>query len=577
MSILRTTLSKAPWTSTEDKILCEVMMSRGDKIQWKDVANELNTRYKGEVLRTGKQCRERWTNHLDPSVNRGAWTDDEDIKLLQYLLEHGKKWSEISRLMANRTENAVKNRWKSIMRKYEKDSRFTKAGGDWETQVARFVLNELLSTAGSRSNQGGMEIQTKRSDRMEADSESLEQTLASKSSLPKKPTQVGKKKNLLMGIVREETPIGFTPMNDHSPSNNLTNVPTNANMYGFGRDSWQHHQQQFGGFSAQFGQNSQQQQNTYSQPQEHNPLGMFSPYNPPQGSFGGSNYGMSPGLANPFFQTSHSNQFSDPFAGLPSLTNQNSVVSNNPEMPLNSVNILSMTPGSFPRSSPSLLRNATNPFLTNPTFPLDANPYQNSKQGGQNASGNENESNLMQRDFMCEPDIKTPESMFPVKASRGIKRELIEKSISEFNTDLFMKLNSNKQMFAIIDYENKKLYPINSVNYENYKAVMNTAKFNVGNNSLFASPLNKSTNFKSSAVMDGSKMELDTPKSNADLSSLSLGKSRMVPESPSQQYFDSLLYGTKPSGSPDSFLSLRSPTLLGGSLGRRPSRGRMML
>ena len=40
----------------------------------------------GEVLdnRSGKQCRERWHNQLDPSINKSAWTvEEENIRVEQ--------------------------------------------------------------------------------------------------------------------------------------------------------------------------------------------------------------------------------------------------------------------------------------------------------------------------------------------------------------------------------------------------------------------------------------------------------------------------------------------------------------
>lgn len=70
-----------------------------------------------EVYRHGRQCRERWNNHLDPSIARGPFTEEEDVKLFQIYKEIGKKWAEISKKMKNRTENAVKNRFNSLMKK----------------------------------------------------------------------------------------------------------------------------------------------------------------------------------------------------------------------------------------------------------------------------------------------------------------------------------------------------------------------------------------------------------------------------------------------------------------------------
>ena len=57
--------------------------SRSIKKKWSKVAVELNQATKSRIFRHGKQCRERWNNHLDPKMNKAAWTIKEDIVLLE--------------------------------------------------------------------------------------------------------------------------------------------------------------------------------------------------------------------------------------------------------------------------------------------------------------------------------------------------------------------------------------------------------------------------------------------------------------------------------------------------------------
>lgn len=73
------------------------------QVKWSQVAAQLPGRL-------GKQVRERWQNHLDPSLVKTPWTDAEDSLLysLQALL--GNRWSEIARAFAGRSENSVKVR-----------------------------------------------------------------------------------------------------------------------------------------------------------------------------------------------------------------------------------------------------------------------------------------------------------------------------------------------------------------------------------------------------------------------------------------------------------------------------------
>ena len=117
--IFKVTLSKIPWTPAEDQLLVKLVQEKNAQKPWKDVAMELYSKSGLGIYRQGRQCRERWVNHLDPSINRGYWTTEEDINLLKSYLEIGRKWSELAKKMKNRTENTVKNRWKSLMKKFK--------------------------------------------------------------------------------------------------------------------------------------------------------------------------------------------------------------------------------------------------------------------------------------------------------------------------------------------------------------------------------------------------------------------------------------------------------------------------
>ncbi len=61
-----------------------------------------------------------WFNHLDPIVNRDKWTLEEDLSLFNSVAKFGSKWAMISKIFNNsRTEHMIKNRYHSLMKKYQ--------------------------------------------------------------------------------------------------------------------------------------------------------------------------------------------------------------------------------------------------------------------------------------------------------------------------------------------------------------------------------------------------------------------------------------------------------------------------
>ena len=69
-------------------------------------------------------------NALNPEVKRGEWEEHEDLILLQEFERVGAKWTEIAKALPGRTDNAIKNRFYSNVRKLRPKNLFNPTEGN---------------------------------------------------------------------------------------------------------------------------------------------------------------------------------------------------------------------------------------------------------------------------------------------------------------------------------------------------------------------------------------------------------------------------------------------------------------
>ncbi|KAE8731021.1 MYB108 protein [Hibiscus syriacus] len=106
-------LKRGPWTVEEDFKLINYISIHGEG-RWNSLAHSAG------LKRTGKSCRLRWLNYLSPDIRRGNITQEEQLLILQLHSKWGNRWSKIAQHLPGRTDNEIKNYWRTRVQKHAK-------------------------------------------------------------------------------------------------------------------------------------------------------------------------------------------------------------------------------------------------------------------------------------------------------------------------------------------------------------------------------------------------------------------------------------------------------------------------
>lgn len=102
--------NKGAWTKEEDDRLIAYIKAHGEGC-WRSLPKAAG------LLRCGKSCRLRWINYLRPDLKRGNFTEEEDELIIKLHSLLGNKWSLIAGRLPGRTDNEIKNYWNTHIRR----------------------------------------------------------------------------------------------------------------------------------------------------------------------------------------------------------------------------------------------------------------------------------------------------------------------------------------------------------------------------------------------------------------------------------------------------------------------------
>ncbi|KAE8736485.1 Transcription factor MYB24 [Hibiscus syriacus] len=132
-------LRRGPWTLEEDSLLIQYVARHGEG-RWNLLAKHAGLR------RTGKSCRLRWLNYLKPDVKRGNLTPQEQFLIFELHSKWGNRWSKIAQHLPGRTDNEIKNYWRTRVQKHARHLKIDANSATFRNVIRCYWMPSLLQT-----------------------------------------------------------------------------------------------------------------------------------------------------------------------------------------------------------------------------------------------------------------------------------------------------------------------------------------------------------------------------------------------------------------------------------------------
>ncbi|CAL5372041.1 unnamed protein product [Camellia sinensis] len=130
-------LRRGPWTLEEDTLLIHYIACHGEG-RWNLLAR------RSGLKRTGKSCRLRWLNYLKPDVKRGNLTPEEQLLILELHSKWGNRWSKIAQHLPGRTDNEIKNYWRTRVQKQARHLKIDPNSAAFQEVIRCFWMPRLI-------------------------------------------------------------------------------------------------------------------------------------------------------------------------------------------------------------------------------------------------------------------------------------------------------------------------------------------------------------------------------------------------------------------------------------------------